>query len=310
MTPDLASGAMSSAEMILFWVVAPIAVISASALIFARRAVTAAVCLVATMVCLAVLYVALDAPFLAMAQVVVYTGAVMMLFVFVLMLVGVDVSDSARETIRGQRMATIVFGIGLVAVFGGAIFRAVLPAPVGIRQEQSGNNPEHVASMIFADYPFTLELVGVLLIAAALGAVVMTHRTRLTPRRTQRERSKERVRSSQVTPYPAPGVYAGRNATDVPAVDAEGRAIETSVPDAIRARGQARQLTGIAHLEIESAEPPEPDPDAPSRAPEPDPDIPDIPDPDLPDVPDVPDPQVPDPPDPPDPEDAEEGSAT
>ncbi|MDR1152194.1 MAG: NADH-quinone oxidoreductase subunit J [Bifidobacteriaceae bacterium] len=269
MIPDLADGAMSTAELVLFWVVAPIAVIAAGALIVAKRAVTAAICMVVTMVCLAVLYVALDAPFLAMAQVVVYTGAIMMLFIFVLMLVGVDVADSFTETIRGQRLASVIFALGLAAVLIGAVARATLPDPAGIPTPASGGNPAAVAAVIFGDYPFTLELVGTLLITAALGAVVMTHRARLAPRRGQREMSIARVKAgTQVTPHPAPGVYAGRNAVDVPALDAAGQVIATSVPESLRARGQSRQIDAVAQPAFDAvSSPPEPSPPPEREAP-------------------------------------------
>jgi NADH-quinone oxidoreductase subunit J len=243
MNPDILSPeVMSTAELVLFWIVAPIAVVASSALLFAKRAVVAAVCVVATMVCLAVLYVALDAPFLGIAQVVVYTGAIMMLFVFVIMLVGVDVADSFTEAIRGQRLAAVVCALGLGAVLIGAVVRAVLPDPVGIPEAESGGNPGDVAALIFSDYPFTLELVGTLLIVAAVGAVVLTHRRRLEPKKGQKELSVERVAAgTQVTPYPAPGVYAGRNAVDVPAIDAAGRPLLTSVPESVRVRGQVQR---------------------------------------------------------------------
>jgi NADH-quinone oxidoreductase subunit J len=265
MTPEVAAGAMSTAETVLFWVVAPLAVASASALVWAKRAVVAAVCVVVTMVCLAILYVALDAPFLGVAQVVVYTGAVMMLFVFVIMLVGVDVADSFTELIRGQRAASAVFAVGLLVVLVGAVVRATLPDPAGTPEAGDGGNPGEVAALVFSDYPFTLELVGTLLIVAAVGAVVLTHRSRLGPKRTQRELSIERVRAgAQVPPLPAPGVYAGRNAADVPAIDADGLAIPSSVPESLRVRGQARRVIGFAQAPFELGPAPEP-------APEPDP---------------------------------------
>src|SRR5664280_113587 len=75
------------------------------AVVFSRHAVHAALLLVVDFFCLAVLYAAQDAPFLAAVQVIVYTGAIMILFLFVLMLVGVDSSDSLVETLRGQRVA-------------------------------------------------------------------------------------------------------------------------------------------------------------------------------------------------------------
>ena len=81
-------------EVVLFWVLAPIAVLAALGLVFARKAVHGALFLALDMICLAILYIVQGAPFLGIVQVVVYTGAVMMLFLFVLMLVGVDASDS------------------------------------------------------------------------------------------------------------------------------------------------------------------------------------------------------------------------
>ena len=95
-------------ESVAFWVLASVAVLGALGMVLSRKAVHSALCLASTMICLAVLYIALQAPFLGVVQIVVYTGAVMMLFLFVLMLVGVDASDSLVETLRGQRLAAIV----------------------------------------------------------------------------------------------------------------------------------------------------------------------------------------------------------
>ena len=93
----------SAGEAVLFWVLAPLMVLAALSLLFARKAVHAAIAVMFVMVDLAILYVAQEASFLGVVQVVVYTGAVMMLFLFVLMLVGVDASDSLVETIRGHK---------------------------------------------------------------------------------------------------------------------------------------------------------------------------------------------------------------
>jgi NADH-quinone oxidoreductase subunit J len=234
---------MTTAETVLFWIVAPIIVIAASSLLWVRRAVYVAASVMLTMVGLAFLYVANSAPFLGVVQVVVYTGAIMMLFVFVLMLVGVDVADSFIEEIRGQRFAAVICGIGLAAVLGGALWAATLPDSLGIPEPGEGGNPRAVAEVLFSDYPFTLEIVGTLLIIAAVGAVVMTHRVRLRPHVGQKERSIARFKSGGiVTPFPAPGVYAGHNAVDVAAVDADGEVIETSVPEVLRMRGQVRRV--------------------------------------------------------------------
>src|SRR6186997_581312 len=86
-------------------------VAAAIGILFARKAVHAALLLAVVMIGLAVLYAVQDAPFLFAVQIIVYTGAILMLFLFVLMLVGVDASDSVVETIRGQRLFALLGGL-------------------------------------------------------------------------------------------------------------------------------------------------------------------------------------------------------
>ena len=107
-------------EAVTFWILAPVAVLAALGMLASKRAVHSALMLALTMLSLAVLYLAQDAPFLGVVQVVVYTGAVMMLFLFVLMLVGVDSADSLVETLRGQRLAAVLaaVGFGSLLAFG------------------------------------------------------------------------------------------------------------------------------------------------------------------------------------------------
>src|SRR5512144_342166 len=95
-------------------------VLAALGVLFARKAVHAALLLAVVMIGLAVLYALQDAPFLFAVQIIVYTGAILMLFLFVLMLVGVDASDSVVETIKGQRVMASVVGLifGLILVLG------------------------------------------------------------------------------------------------------------------------------------------------------------------------------------------------
>lgn len=233
------AGTTTTGEAVLFWVLAPIMVLGALSLLWARKAVHAALAVVVVMISLAFLYVAQDAPFLGVVQVVVYTGAVMMLFLFVLMLVGVDASDSLVETIRGQRWVGVLAGLGLAAVLVGVVLRSTYAPPVGLDAANAGGNPQGVAAIVFGDHVLALEVVGALLVTAALGALVLTHRQRLTPRVGQRERAEARLRAGgTLTPLPAPGVYAKHNAMDVPALDHQGRPIEISVPRVLRIRGQ------------------------------------------------------------------------
>ena len=109
----VAATEQSTGETLVFWACAIVAVCGALGMLFSKRAVHSALFIASTMMSLAVLYVSQQAPFLGMVQVVVYTGAVMMLFLFVLMIVGVDSSDSLVETIKGQRLAAIVLGLAL-----------------------------------------------------------------------------------------------------------------------------------------------------------------------------------------------------
>ncbi len=236
---------VSGGETVLFWVLAPIMVLAALVLLVTHKAVHAAMGVVVVMISLAVLYVAQDAPFLGIVQVVVYTGAVMMLFLFVLMLVGVDASDSLVETIRGQRWIAALAGLGLGVVLVGVVVRATYADPVGLT-DQVGTNPAGIARVVLGQHVLALEAVGMLLVVAALGALVLAHRRQLTPRRGQPERADARVAAgAHLTPQPAPGVYAQHNAMDVPALDPAGRPIEESVSRVLRVRGQRHDAEGF-----------------------------------------------------------------
>jgi NADH-quinone oxidoreductase subunit J len=243
----------TAGEAALFGVLAPLMVIAALGLLFVRRAVHAAVCVVFVMISLAALYVANEAPFLGVVQVVVYTGAVMMLFLFVLMLVGVDAADSLTETIRGQRWVSLLFGIGLLVVLLGVLARATFPPAVGLELANAATNPTGLAAVLFGDYVLAMEVIGVLLVTAALSGLVLTHRRRLGPRRTQRLMARERVAALEqgrsLTPLPAPGVYAQNNAMDTPALGPDGRPLEHSVPRVLRIRGQQRTAAEVLTAE-------------------------------------------------------------
>lgn len=240
----------TTGEAVLFWVLAPLMVLAALGLVFARKAVYAAISVIFVMVMLAVLYVAQEAPFLGIAQVVVYTGAVMMLFIFVLMLVGVDASSSRVETIKGQRWIGILLGLGLVTLLVSAISRATFAPAQGLEAANSESNPVGVARVLMQDFVFDLEIVAILLVTAALAALVLTHRERLTPRIGQKERAAARVaRGAHLVSLPAPGVYARHNAMDVPALDPYGNPIEASVSRVLRIRGQEQAVRYDQELE-------------------------------------------------------------
>jgi NADH-quinone oxidoreductase subunit J len=225
-----------TAEAVAFWVLGTIAVAGAIGVVAAPKAVYSAIALATTMISLAMIYVAQEAPFLGVVQVVVYTGAVMMLFLFVLMLIGVDSAESLVETIRGQRIAATLAGLGfgvlLIAGFGSMSTSGF----VGMEQANRAGNVEGLAELIFTRNLWAFELTSALLITAALGAMVLTHRERIGRRRTQREMAVERFRDgTRATPLPAPGVYARRNAVDTPALLPDGTDELSSVNDTVRA---------------------------------------------------------------------------
>jgi NADH-quinone oxidoreductase subunit J len=229
----------SGGEAVLFWVLAPISVLGALGLIFVRKAVHAALGMALVMINLGVFYIAQNADFLGIVQIFVYTGAVMMLFLFVLMLVGVDSSDSPVETIKGQRFAGLLLALGLGAVLIAAIGSVTYATPVGLEQVNADGNISGVAGLIFGKYVWTFEVTSALLITAALGSMVLAHRERLTPRPNQRQWSERRFREGKnLAGLPAPGVYARHNAVDTPALLPDGTPSEASVSRVLTAREQ------------------------------------------------------------------------
>jgi NADH-quinone oxidoreductase subunit J len=239
----LAAGdpAPGSGETVLFWVLAPIMVFAALGLIFAKKAVHAALGMALVMVSLGVFYIVQDADFLGVIQVFVYTGAVMMLFLFVLMLVGVDSADSLVETITAQRWvgALLAAGLGLLLIAG--IGTVTFGAPVGLEEANADGNVNGIADLIFGKYVWAFEVTSALLITAALGAMILAHREQLGVKRTQRVQSQERFRSGRMpSGLPAPGVFARHNAVDTPALLPDGTPSELSVSRVLRVREQVR----------------------------------------------------------------------
>ena len=230
-----------------FWVLAPIMVIAALGILFVRKAVHAALLLAVVMISLAVLYASLEAPFLFAAQIIVYTGAILMLFLFVLMLVGVDASDSTVETIRGQRALAIVFGLVLGATLVIGLSQLSLGTAVGLgdTDAKAGGNLQALADILFSQWVFAFEVTSALLITAALGAMVLAHRERLVPKATQADLAAQRMRAyaergAHLGPLPPPGVFARSNAVDTAALLPDGTAAESSVSRVLAARGTVR----------------------------------------------------------------------
>jgi len=231
-----ATQAESTGASVTFWILAVISVAAGLGMILARRAVHCAVMLAVVMLSLAILYAVAGAPFLAFVQIIVYTGAVLMLFLFVLMIVGVASKDSLRETIAGQRLAAGVAAIAFLVLLSLIIGHAAIGPAAPASPAFGVSNVRGLATLIFTRYVFPFEVTAALLITAALGAMVLAHRERTAPRPTQRELSRERIAGAHPTPLPGPGVYARHNAVDFPALLPDGSPSALSVSPIIAQR--------------------------------------------------------------------------
>ncbi|WP_406458938.1 NADH-quinone oxidoreductase subunit J [Streptomyces sp. NBC_01622] len=256
MSPQLAAAySTSTGEAFQFWVLGTVAVIGALSTILMKRAVHSALSLAGTMIILAVFYLANGAYFLGVVQIIVYTGAIMMLFLFVVMLVGVTAADSLTETIKGQRWLALLCGLGFGILLVAGIGNASLNQFDGLSTANANGNVQGLAALIFTKYVFAFEITGALLITAAVGAMVLTHRERTERPKTQRELSEQRVREGKhVPPLPAPGVYARHNAVDVQGMLPDGTPSELTVSKTLRDRGQIRDVSSEALGDLRALE--------------------------------------------------------
>jgi NADH-quinone oxidoreductase subunit J len=228
-------------EAALFWFLAPLSVIAALGMLLVKKAVHSALLLAWVMITLAIFYIAQDAVFLGVVQIIVYTGAVMMLFLFILMLVGVDSSDSLTETITGLRPIAITAALGFGGLLVSLLGRATLGREaVGLAEANAGGNVQGLAALLFSKYVWPFEVVSALLITAAIGAMVLAHHQRTNARPTQREQAVKRFRSGSLAGaagLPGPGVFARHNAVDVPALLPDGTPAPSSISATLKARG-------------------------------------------------------------------------
>ena len=166
-------------DNVVFWVFAPISVASAIGLLAMRNAVHAALFLVVNFFTLAVMFLLLDAPFLFAVQIVVYAGAIMVLFLFVIMLLGVEGGEPVRDRLAVQRPVAIALGVAFATEIAAAVHAGIgfaTRAPAGFDRVNAGGNPQAVAKVLFQTYFFPFEATSVLLIVAAIAAMVMAQR--------------------------------------------------------------------------------------------------------------------------------------
>jgi NADH-quinone oxidoreductase subunit J len=170
---------VSSADLVVFWIFAPIALGSAIAMLLQRNAVHAALFLILNFFCLAVFYLVLGAELLFAVQIVVYAGAIMVLFLFVIMLLGVDRDLPTIERIRGQRPLAVALGAGIALEIVTAVHAGIgfsRRAPGGFDAVNRGGNPHALGTVLFRSYFVPFEVTSILLIVAAVAAVVLSQR--------------------------------------------------------------------------------------------------------------------------------------
>ncbi len=241
-----AAGEVKGGEAATFFILAPIAVICAIGMVAARNAVHSALFLVTTMLCIGVFYVVQAGPFIGLVQIIVYTGAIMMLFLFVLMLVGRDSSDSLIETLRGQRMVAILLGVGLALLLGVGLYRALGGSePQGLVEANSAGNVIGLSRLLFTKYVFVFEITSALLITAAVGAMLLAHiEKRKEDKVSQPERMVARFRPGNYpAPKPGPGVFANSDSVATPARLPDGTPSDRPRPRRNRRRSEAMTPT-------------------------------------------------------------------
>jgi NADH-quinone oxidoreductase subunit J len=165
-------------DNVVFWIFAPISVASAIAMLTRRNAVHAALFLIVNFFTLAVFFLVLDAPFLFAVQIIVYAGAIMVLFLFVIMLLGVDRQETLRETMIAQRPLAIGLGLAMAVEIFFAVRAGIgfaMHAPANFDAVNAGGNAQALARVLFRAYFFPFEVTSILLIVAAIAAMVLAH---------------------------------------------------------------------------------------------------------------------------------------
>jgi len=227
-----AASTVGGGERWTFYILAPVAVLCAIGMVWARNAVHSALFLVVTMLCLGVFYLVQAGPFIGFVQIIVYTGAIMMLFLFVLMLVGRDASDSLIETLRGQRTAAIVLGLGFAGLLSAGLAEALGHVrPVDLAAANQAGNVQGIARLLFTNYVFAFEVTSALLITAAVGAMLLAH----VEKRKEDKVSQPAMMRARFAPgnYPAPkpgpGVFPTSDSVATPARMPEGTPAARSI---------------------------------------------------------------------------------
>jgi len=234
---------MVTGTEVVFWICAVLAILGAVGLVTFHKPVYCALCLALVMISLAVIYASLGAPFLFAVQIIVYTGAILMLFLFVIMLVGVASEDSFSVALKGHGVAVAIAGVGILALLAIAVAQGVVTPVVGMDQANSdaGGNVQGLAALIFSKYVIAFEATAALLITAAVAAMVLAHPEVIKKKPGQAERAAERLEAyvtEGVNPAPRPnsGVFARYNSIATPALLPDGSVAHDSVSTVLSER--------------------------------------------------------------------------
>jgi NADH-quinone oxidoreductase subunit J len=257
----LAAGAnaagVGTGEKVVFFILAPIALLGAIGMVAARNAVHSALWLALTMLCLGVFYIVQTGPFIGMVQIIVYTGAIMMLFLFVLMLVGRDASDAVIESLRGQQAWAIALGVGFAGLLATGLSRVVGSLDVvGLTaantvDDNSYGNVQAIAALLFTKYVWAFEIASALLITAAVGAMILAH---IEKRKEDKIHQPEMMRArfapgNYPGPKAGPGVFATSTSIATPAKLPDGTPSQRSISPILPTRELTAAEVADKHTE-------------------------------------------------------------
>lgn len=172
-----------SPELIVFLMLATVAVGSAIGMLLSRNAVYSALFLILNFATVAVFYLVLGAPFIAMVQVTVYAGAIMVLFLFVIMLLGAEHLER-HTSVDWQKPVAVILGLALLGQVGYLLLSGKVTLAEIATPPQGYGSPLEIGRLLFTEYLLPFEITSVLLLAAMVGAIVITRRN--APKRKKR----------------------------------------------------------------------------------------------------------------------------
>lgn len=229
------------------WLFGAVIVAAALGMVFSRELIHSALWLLMVMIGVAVEYAVLGAPFVFAVQMVVYAGAIMVMILFIVMMVGSHGEADDREPMKAQRPLAILAALMVLGLIVFSVYATKLAAPAGVN-----GSIANLGELIFTRYVVIFEVLSALLIVAAVGAMVLIFRTRRPGGHSgQREASIARFANwaehgTNVGAKAGAGVYASTNAMDVPALLPDGSELESSVSGDLVKRHDVHSAGAIA----------------------------------------------------------------